>query len=416
MAPTPPPDEHWDVWFDWYGGVLRGSAETWESARPYIDWPEEFWEGTPADINRAIKERLAKEGGADTSREGIERAREIVRANSAFDYRFDGRQIVATPKTVAPRDTKAAETLRAELLNEASVVREDLITTNAPRRPIGGIDRFVQAISTNEINPILVRSRLRTLEGTLREYARDEYRMEFGPDALIALGALVENGRDYLALVEVPAPTLPAPSPPSPQAVEAIVEATKRVTEIVEDSPVVAPSAKTAQETFIEALAEEPDPKVKAEIAKDEAINVVGLAVAVTDAVAAAPPEKVEEAAGALAVVKRELGDLGGLSWQAVKEGLPTGVRGTTAILPFVGLMLLAAQINPWLAPLVLALSPVALKPLMTELAKVTDKVDRAAKKAGKGRKPGASTEEGAATENKPKPRAKRKTSKPKAS
>lgn len=92
--------EDWNVWFAYYRRILGQGRATFDLEHPeqalaYIDWPEEFWQREPKEINRVIEERLAKLGAtpnptAEPPQPAIPEGAALAATTNGFDVVASG--------------------------------------------------------------------------------------------------------------------------------------------------------------------------------------------------------------------------------------------------------------------------------------------------------------------------------------
>jgi hypothetical protein len=256
-------------------------------------------------------------------------------------YRFEVHRgkIGVLPEPPKPRDREFAADTYHELVAKAQELHDRLSGSNSARRLCNSVERLLLALGSNfdELRPGVLLSRSRSIEADRAAFADELF-----PDALALMDDALQTLRDLLAAFpivrRIEAEGMALDLDRIRDAIPVIREQMAAIQVAAENSGAVTEETTVALAQNDAAIEDAIDPVVRRSLVADKLLVFRNFAGAVIGGAAS-------YGRGALAKAGAELGELGGKSWQAIKDELPNGFGTAARIAPVIGLVTLAGVI-----------------------------------------------------------------------
>lgn len=252
---------------------------------------------------------------------------DVEQRPAAYRFGIRGGKLDVVPEPPEPEDRQFAVDTYEELIAKARELLDRLKRTNSPARVCNSVERLLSALGTNfdELRPGLLLSRARSIEADRTAFATDEARGELFADAFAMMEDMLQTLRDSLATFpyvrRIEAERLALDLDRNPEAVPVVHERMEEVQQSAKQSGAATEQAVSALAQNDEAIEEAADPVLRTSLVADKLLVVWNFLSA------------------AASVVGKELGDVAGPSWAAIKAELPKGIGAATRAAPFMGLV-----------------------------------------------------------------------------
>ena len=190
-----PPDENWQVWFDWYDDRLAGRSRGEAHELVFASVPEAEWDKGPAAANAWIKAHLPKQ----PEKTGEPENGDVLKQQAGpFSFRVVDGRIVVAPEDAEPVDDEVVRDFYNEAKRKAAELKARLQRAQADAILLNDLARLERYLgeSPADLRPGLLLSILRSLESDHRAYDTEEGRKEHSPDLLAMLGDVAGSVRD----------------------------------------------------------------------------------------------------------------------------------------------------------------------------------------------------------------------------
>jgi hypothetical protein len=278
---------------------------------------------------------------------------------AAYRFGIRGEKLDVLPEPPEPEDRQFAVDTYEELIAKARELLDRLKRTNSAARVCNDVERLLSALGTSfdELRPGVLLSRARSIEADRAAFDTDEARAELFADAFAMIDDTLQSLRDLLAVFpivrRIEAEKLALNLDRNPEAVPVIRERMEEIQQGAEHLQAATEQAIRALGQNDAAIEDATDPVLRTTLVADKLLVMRNFLSA------------------AAATVGKELGEVAGPSWAAVKLELPKGIGAVARVAPFMGIVAFVGW--AWGPVAGLAAAVPALKPIFDVFSKVAE-------------------------------------------
>lgn len=346
-------NENWQVWTEWYDALLAGREPKSEAlAIARVSLPPEVWAQEPAAVNQAILDlrkkpppkALTESVAKDVTSAAFTEATRQRDSAFRFDYRDGKIGVVAGRADVI--DAEMASALHGELLEKARALLAKLTNNQADARAKASCERFIAALGKGfaDVNPGILLARARSIEADAKAFGAKAGREKLLPEIIALMEDVHGSAGDLIACYpqarKIEAERIALELTRDWRKLAQVQTSIAEIETLADNSPAALDEARAALHEFDADVAEARDLNALHGVVADQLLVVRNFAAATVRAVGA---QGTPEATSAVTRMRKELGEIGGRSWEHFKENLPQGVGDLGRILPLVILCYLMA-------------------------------------------------------------------------
>jgi hypothetical protein len=284
---------------------------------------------------------------------------DVEQRPAAYRFTIRGDKLDILPELPEPENRQFAADTYEELIAKARELLDRLKQTNSPARVCHSIERLLSALGTqfDELRLGLLLSRARSIEADRAAFDTDESRGELFSDAFAMIDDTLQSLRDLLAVFpivrRIEAERLALDLDRNPETVPVIRERMEEIQQEAKQSEAATKQALGALGQNDAAIEDATDPVLRTSLVADKLLVVRNFLSA------------------AASVAAKELSEVAGPSWAAIKAELPKGIGAATRVAPFMGLIAFIG----WAAGPVAGIASVvpAFKPIAAAFGKLAD-------------------------------------------
>jgi hypothetical protein len=276
--------------------------------------------------------------------DAIKAAASTEQRPAAYRFELRGTQIDVLPEGPEAVDAELARDIYRELLAKGQALHRRLIQSNSAWRVCSSVERLLEALGSHfdDLRVGVLLSRERSIAADRAAFDTVEGHGELFADAFAMLDDTLQTLRDLLAAFpivrRIEAERLALDLDRKGDAIPMIQEEMAAIEATAEKSDAVTKRTVVALRQNDAAIEGAIDPVVKTSLIADKLLVFRNFASAVVGGITS-------YGRIALSKVGGELGEVGGKSWQAIKDGLPIGMGAAARIAPVVGLVTFAGVI-----------------------------------------------------------------------